>query len=68
MRGWWRYSQLRPWQLVVPVVVGAISMALAILVSTKWWAILATYNLAYLVIALSVGSVRAERARRHGCW
>ena len=67
LRSWWRYSQLRPWQLVAPIVIAAASEALAILVYAGWHLLVFT-NLAYLLIAISVGAIRAERARRYGCW
>jgi len=56
LRGWWRYSRLVGWQLAVLAVATGSSAALAVTTAVR------------LGGTLAVGVVRAERARRYGCW
>jgi hypothetical protein len=71
LRGWWRYSRLVGWRLAVLAVAAGSSVTLAAGVAGhpgQEWTTLAVTIAVRLGGSLATGAVRAERARRYGCW
>lgn len=71
VRGWWRYSELVWWQLGSNVVLTGYWWLAAAKVTGPHGGFAVVLAVAFTALGLTqlgYGSVRAERARRHGCW
>ena len=71
LRGWWRYSRLVGWRVTVlltPVVISALGAGGVLPGDEGDWTEVAVIGGGLLLGMLALGAVRAERARRYGCW
>ena len=71
VRGWWRYSGLVWWQLAGNVVLAGYSWLAAARGTGPpggFDVVIAVAFTALGLAQLGYGTVRAERARRFGCW
>ena len=71
LRGWWRYSRLVGWRvtvLVTAVVISALGAGGVLPGDEGDWTEVAVIGGGLLLGMLALGGVRAERARRYGCW
>lgn len=71
VRGWWRYSGLVWWQAASNVVLAGYWWLAAARVTGPHGGFVVMLAVAFTALGLAqlgYGTVRAERARRFGCW
>jgi hypothetical protein len=68
LRGWWRYSRLTGRQLGALTGCAAGTSAGLAAAGGAVWTGAGVLTVALIIGRLLTGAVRAERARRYGCW